>query len=489
MRMRFGWVVAGLCCVGCGGAQQMEPPAAREQQVQAQACTPAMAAFKVKDLLPPGAPLPSPLRPIPEWLTNVAGTLYFTADPYKGPAALWRSDGTEVGTVPVREFPFEGLNFRDFGSLTAVGTRLFFTMNDPAVGSELWVSDGTAAGTRLVKDVSPGAAGSNLTNLTALGGALAFFRNAGSAVELWRSDGTAAGTYRVVDFGSGSSRASPTLRAGGALLFFLQDATQGTRLWRTDGTAAGTLLVKRVDAGAPFVSATRGLANGTGLFTLDDTSGTEVWRTDGTAAGTARLDTFGKQARLLGALGSSVYLSTLADDGERLKLSRLALSGGGKATVTTLPNSFPGQPDNTPYVQDMQESGGRLYLSMATSSPGPAPRQVGLWVTDGTAGGTRQLSRELTTSDEHSSPLFDTGSGTLLFSSLDGDMGLMPQVTNGTPAGTGRVTTSSTGGDRPEEFTRVGNRIFFRGYSGVRGDALWAVPVNVTCTPLSASAE
>ncbi|CAM4301475.1 ELWxxDGT repeat protein [Corallococcus exiguus] len=339
MRMRFGWVLAGLSFVGCGGAPDMEPPAAQEQQVQAQACTPAMAATKVKDFLSPGDPLPSPYRPIPEWLTNVAGTLYFTSDPYQATAALWRSDGTPVGTVPVKELPSAGLNYRDFASLTAVGSRVFFTMNDPAAGSELWVSDGTAAGTRLVKDITPGASSSSLSNLTALGDVLTFFRYAGTAKELWRSDGTAAGTYRVVDFGSGSSLAYPTLRTGSALLFFFQDATQGTRLWRTDGTAAGTWIVKRVDAGTPLVSETRSLASGGGVFTLDDSSGTEVWRTDGSAAGTVR------------------------------------------------------------------------------------------------------------------------------------------------------VTTSSPGGERPEEFTRVGTRIFFRAYSGVYGSALWAVPTHVTCTPLSASAR
>ncbi|MBN9684220.1 MULTISPECIES: ELWxxDGT repeat protein [unclassified Corallococcus] len=489
MRMRFGWVLAGVSFVGCGAAQDLELPAAQEPRVQAQACTPAMAATKVKDFLAPGDPLPSPYRPIPSELTNVAGTLYFTVDPYRSTAGLWRSDGTPVGTVPVKEFPYEGPDYRTFESLTAVGSRVFFTMEDPAAGSELWVSDGTSAGTQLVKDITPGASGSSLSDLTALGGGLTFFRRAGSAVELWRSDGTAAGTYRVVDFGSGSSLAYSTLRTGSALLFFLQDATQGTRLWRTDGTAAGTSLVKRVDAGTPLVTGTRALASGDGVFTLDDSSGTEVWRTDGTAAGTVRLDTFGKQVRLLGSLGSSVYLTTLSDDGEQLKLNRLSLSGGGKATVMTLPNAYPGQPDNTPYVQSSAESGGKLYFSMAIGSPGPAPREVGLWVTDGTAGGTQQLSRRLTTADEYSSPLFDTGAGTLLFSSGDGDQGLMPQVTNGTPAGTGRVTLSSPGGNRPEEFTRVGNSIYFRGDSDVWGDALWSVPASVTCTPLSTRAK
>ncbi|WP_199735456.1 ELWxxDGT repeat protein [Corallococcus sp. AB045] len=488
--MRKRWMVGlvGLCLMGCGGIQDAEAPAAEERQVQAQACTPALAATKVKDILPPDAPLPSPFRPIPTGLTNVAGTLFFSADPYQGPAALWRSDGTSAGTAPFKEFPSEGLTFREFASFTAVGSRLFFTMNDPVVGRELWVTDGTAAGTRLVKDITPGIESSSLSNLTSLRGELSFFLTTASGMELWRSNGTAAGTYRVVSFGPEESMAFPTLRTHGALLFFLQDAVHGTRLWRTDGTAVGTRVVKRLDAGQPPVTSARPSYTGLGLFTLEDTSGTEVWRTDGTAAGTVRLDTFGKLVTLLGSVGPYVVVAARTADNEHLKLYRLLLAGDGKATVTTLPNPFEGQPFNEPSVQDSSEAGGKLYFSEWISSPGPAARQVSLWVTDGTAGGTQQLSQRLITSDIRSSPLFDTGTGTLLFSSGDGGMGIAPQVTNGTPAGTGLVTTSSPGGGTPEEFTRVGSTIYFRGYSGVHGDALWSVPANVRCTPLSASA-
>ncbi|MBZ4370716.1 ELWxxDGT repeat protein [Corallococcus sp. AS-1-6] len=489
MRLRFGWLLAGLAFVGCGGAQELDGAVTEDRQVQAQACTPALAATKVKDILPPDAPLPSPFRPIPTGLTNVQGTLFFSADPYQGPAALWRSNGTPAGTVPFVELPSDGLTFREFASFTAVGARLFFTMNDPVVGRELWVTDGTAAGTRLVKDITPGIESSSLSNFNSLGGALSFFRTTASGMELWRSNGTTAGTFRVVSFGPEESMAYPTVRTHGALLFFLQDAVHGTRLWRTDGTAVGTRVVKRLDAGQPPVTSARLSYTGLGLFTLEDTSGTEVWRTDGTAAGTVRLDTFGNPVTLLGSVGPYVVVAGRTADNEHLKLSRLLLTGDGKATVTTLPNPFEGQPSIEPYIQDSQEAGGKLYFSEAISSPGPAARQVSLWVTNGTAGGTRQLSVRLTTSDVRSSPLFDTGAGTLLFSSGDGDMGLLPQVTNGTPAGTGRVTTTSPGANTPEEFTRVGNTIFFRGYSGVHGDALWSVPANVMCTPLSASAE
>ena len=41
-------------------------------------------------------------------------------------------------------------------SLTAVGSTLFFTAGDGTHGPELWKSDGTEAGTVLVKDIHPG---------------------------------------------------------------------------------------------------------------------------------------------------------------------------------------------------------------------------------------------------------------------------------------------------------------------------------------------
>ena len=44
-------------------------------------------------------------------------------------------------------------------NLTNVNGTLFFTADDGTNGRELWKSDGTAAGTVLVKDISPGSVG------------------------------------------------------------------------------------------------------------------------------------------------------------------------------------------------------------------------------------------------------------------------------------------------------------------------------------------
>ena len=58
--------------------------------------------------------------------------------------------------------------------LTNVNGTLFFTANDGTHGYELWKSDGTAAGTVMVKDIDPGSVGSTPNHLTAVGSTLFF---------------------------------------------------------------------------------------------------------------------------------------------------------------------------------------------------------------------------------------------------------------------------------------------------------------------------
>jgi len=66
-------------------------------------------------------------------LTNVNGTLFFIAN--DGTTRIWRSDGTDSGTVPV------GSSFAGPvpTNLTAVGNRLYFTADTGTSGVELWI--------------------------------------------------------------------------------------------------------------------------------------------------------------------------------------------------------------------------------------------------------------------------------------------------------------------------------------------------------------
>ncbi len=58
--------------------------------------------------------------------------------------------------------------------LTNVNGTLFFTASDGFQGTELWKSDGTVSGTVMVGDINPGDGSSFPSNLTSVYGALFF---------------------------------------------------------------------------------------------------------------------------------------------------------------------------------------------------------------------------------------------------------------------------------------------------------------------------
>lgn len=67
-------------------------------------------------------------------------------------------------------------------------------------GIELWKSNGTNAGTVMVKDIRSSTGSSSPQNLINVNGTLFFSADSGSGgIELWKSDGTSAGTVMVKD--------------------------------------------------------------------------------------------------------------------------------------------------------------------------------------------------------------------------------------------------------------------------------------------------
>jgi ELWxxDGT repeat protein len=503
------WRRAVLVCglvAGCGGSVEEAPgPASAETgailptnamaEVDGEAareCHPEVGeARRVKTLLPPSE-FPSRLAEAPESLVEFRGQLYFAVNFEDGRQSLWRSDGTEPGTVAVREFPAMP-NFARVTALTPAEDRLFFLASEAATGQELWVSDGTPGGTRLVEDLAPGVMGSSLSRLTGLGRTLVFFREpfAGAPppenVELWRSDGSAPGTERLRDLGAGTSVSFNTLKLGSTLVFFTSSPGGGTELWRTDGTAAGTVRVLRLDGDETAIFDAR-VSGTTGYFTLIDTdNSTEVWKTDGTAAGTVRLRTFGPalSTRLLGAVGGFAYITLTDVTEQRMHLYRLRTDGSGvREYVTTLPNPYATLPDAFPYLDAVSAAEGRFYFSIGISTAGPAPRDTQLWVTDGTRAGTRLLRRPLSLSDEYGSPVYAVSGRLAFFSAYEMEgAGIEPWLTDGTTEGTRRLHDVAPGGESsyPRSFTRVGDRVFFSAFDDTRAGQLWSVPVTNAC--------
>ncbi len=192
----------------------------------------------------------------PQELTNVNGTLFFTAR-FKAPNILvnrdlWKSDGSAAGTVRVYDFPAY-YSSESVSELTAVGPLLLFAATVPTSGGadrELWKSNGTAAGTSRVKNINPDG-WSDPNQLIDIGGTLFFSADDGtngSDEELWKSNGTGPGTVRVEEINSSGSAGPQALAEVGGLLYFsADDGTNGRELWTSNGDPAGTDLVAELN--------------------------------------------------------------------------------------------------------------------------------------------------------------------------------------------------------------------------------------------------
>jgi ELWxxDGT repeat protein len=105
-------------------------------------------------------------------LTNVNGTLFFTAIDGINGFELWKSDGTDAGTIMVKDIR-PGIGSANISQLANINGTLFFRADDGANGVELWTSDGTELGTVLV-DINPYSLSSSPRGFTRMGNTLFF---------------------------------------------------------------------------------------------------------------------------------------------------------------------------------------------------------------------------------------------------------------------------------------------------------------------------
>jgi ELWxxDGT repeat protein len=302
---------------------------------------------------------------------------------------LWTSDGTAAGTKIIKRFLF----IRD---LKVVNNTCYLVAQTETHGVELWRSDGTGGGTVLLKDIFPGRGDGTPMHLTNVNGTLYFSANNNvNGRELWKSDGTSAGTQLVKDIvpGTGGSLPSRLVELGSKLFFSANNGTSGTELWSSDGTSAGTLIVKDINPGwessDPFDPVA---SNGWVFFTAySPTSARQLWKTNGTAAGTTivRVINSGSNAKLGKLIDVNGRVFFQADDG--IHGVELWISDGTSAGTYMVKDLTPGPGSNAGYAHEHLEHfasiNGKLFFMAAAET-----EASDLWMSDGTAAGTKQLT-------------------------------------------------------------------------------------------------
>lgn len=439
----------------------------------------------------------------PSSLTSINGTLYFNLSfGFPGYKELWKYSGSSA--VLVKKFNFWAQSI----SLTEVNGLAFFEAYDSVYGSELWKSNGTEAGTVLVKDIRPEGGSSSPENLINLNGTLLFVANDGiHGKKIWRSDGTEFGTTLLMDQNVATD-SSPSLltRVNSQIFFTATDEVNGNELWKSNGTESGTFIVEDLVPGAYHSSLTymtefndklyfvrnqqlwesNGTIDGTdtvsemtpcsNLFSSGDALyfwvATQLWKYDKTENLTVLYtasppDGHVASARGFAKAGSSVYLAIATHNFNTVGSANFLIKTNGTPEGTAL------IADHTfTSLTGMTGSGNSLFFQANNGTSGAE-----LWMSDGTTEGTK-IVKDIYPggSTSHSSPSRLTDlNGTLFFTANDGVHGVELWKSDGTDAGTVLVKDICPGnaGSSPANLCAIGSTLYFSASDGVNGIELW----------------
>lgn len=352
----------------------------------------------------------------------------FPATKASGVRELWKTDGTAAGTAVA----VAGSGVSGVGPPVLFDGDVYFSATDggTTTGQELYRSNGVTI--QLAAEIRPGVLGSSPSGLATAGAKLYFHADDGptSGRELWSYD-TTSGAALVEDIDGTSSDSiapiDPLYTSGSVVYFAADDGSTGRELWWSDGTTVEQVadIDSGTDDGIPGAFGFENLGPGGGvlLFEADDGShGVELWRASGSPPSATRLtdvvDEYGdSRPKELTALADGVYFQ--ADDGViddeawvtdgtaagTLALGNLASGSNFVGDFTRLGSltlfiSDSNTEDDLLYAWDgttatalTAGSGERLFGPIAVAGPWAILRDFndGLWITDGTVGGTQQI--------------------------------------------------------------------------------------------------
>ncbi len=284
------------------------------------------------------------------------GILYFSGSSKNSLADdVWCSDGTLAGTYKFKDKCPNYTEGAGRSFIVAMG-KLFFVAKSDAHGNELWVTDGTNAGTHMVKDLYPGYNNSGvLSDLHLYKGRIYFRGKEGKKAlcNIYSADTNSITLLKSINTeeNSGASIFQPLsddmVIVNDRLMFCIADTSNNVEVWSTDGTDTGTHMM--VDVNGNFTGSTpifSGVVNNKLIFSgAESYKVRNLWASDGTAAGTHVIN--------------KAYVPTRYGD------------------ITILP---------TGYKLGAVYKDSLLYYVANDTTHGQE-----LWVTDGTAAGTRLI--------------------------------------------------------------------------------------------------
>lgn len=253
---------------------------------------------------PIGSPQPVPGSSNPQELTVAGSTLFFRASNGTNGAELWRINSAGLAemiddSAGTGDPGFAGNVFASGPTLlTNVSGTLYFSATDDVNGQELW-RVGATGNAVLVEDAVPGGginitgSGSYPSSLFNFQGTLYFGAVSNlTGMELWRinSGGTAElvndiATGNEINPGTGSSSPGGFATVGTSLYFVANDGSRGVELWRIATPGGQAAIVEDSVAGGGIAPG----AAGAGVESLinvawvlyflanDGTNGKELW--------------------------------------------------------------------------------------------------------------------------------------------------------------------------------------------------------------------
>jgi trimeric autotransporter adhesin len=424
---------------------------------------------------------------------------YFVASTWATGDELWRTDGTEAGTILVKDIcPGQrGSIDTRFSHPAAYEGKVYFAADDcGAYGNELWVSDGTLGGTQVFADLTYGPAGSPNSEgprgFVIADGTLYFSASSSTRGQLFRTGDTSGSLlptgqtgmplfalgeslYFADENGCGLKRinnrtlqvfplrniciyTSPsTMAQGNSTYFVASDAINGRELWVTNGTVAGTVMVKDINPGPSGSEPNQLTINNQGVLFFsanDGAHGSELWRSDGTAAGTTlvtdlRPGSVGSGPDELLSFNSDIYF--IAGSGATYGLWRSNGAAAGTTAIVT----------QTARIRELTSVGTVLFFITYDN----ASTANALFRHDTTTANTVLMKSQLNILDR-SLVSFSNG---VIFYAATPEAGAEPWFSDGTTAGTRQlmdINPAHNGGVFPTSLNVLAGQLVFFGNPG-----------------------